>query len=284
MTDDRMTTDTLAQIVKVLMAHEDGEWTGAEEFSCDCGESVALPLVDGVSVDVTNARRWYFEHVAAILSALPATNTEPGICGNRSPAIALSGTSPVTAAICQLRAGHAGWHHSDDGSDWTHGATNTEPVDEDAVAFIKRLINAWDCCGTCAGGVLAARDRAMRANTEPVDATLTDEARASALREAASECHTEARWQMEKMSRAVPPDVRAQHEYARDRLLVVEQILTDRAARLAATTEREQQAKAEAWDQGWHAAQEVVELEGQKVWAHTVFPEGYEGNPYRGDL
>jgi hypothetical protein len=40
-------------------------------------------------------------------------------------------------------------------------------------------------------------------------------------------------------------------------------------------------AQAEAWDEGWRAAQEIVELEGKKVWAHTVFPEGYEGNPYR---
>lgn len=30
---------------------------------------------------------------------------------------------------------------------------------ETAVGFIRRLLNAWDCCGTCAGGVLAERDR-----------------------------------------------------------------------------------------------------------------------------
>ena len=40
-------------------------------------------------------------------------------------------------------------------------------------------------------------------------------------------------------------------------------------------------AAAEAWDEGWRAAQQIVELEGVKCWAHTVFPEGYEGNPYR---
>jgi hypothetical protein len=33
----------------------------------------------------------------------------------------------------------------------------------EAAAFIKALIGAWDCCGTCAGGVLAKRDRALRA-------------------------------------------------------------------------------------------------------------------------
>lgn len=36
----------------------------------------------------------------------------------------------------------------------------------------------------------------------------------------------------------------------------------------------------EAWAEGWRAAARVVELEGEKTWAHTVFPEGYEGNPY----
>lgn len=34
--------------------------------------------------------------------------------------------------------------------------------DVEAVAFIKRLVGAWDCCGTCAGGVLASRDTAQR--------------------------------------------------------------------------------------------------------------------------
>ena len=42
------------------------------------------------------------------------------------------------------------------------------------------------------------------------------------------------------------------------------------------------EALAEAWDQGWNAARQVVQLNGVNVWAHTVFPEGYEGNPYRG--
>jgi hypothetical protein len=38
---------------------------------------------------------------------------------------------------------------------------------------------------------------------------------------------------------------------------------------------------AEAWDAGWQAARRVVELDGKKVWAHTVYPEGHEGNPHR---
>lgn len=33
----------------------------------------------------------------------------------------------------------------------------------EAVEFIKRLVGAWDCCGTCAGGVLAAHDRSVAA-------------------------------------------------------------------------------------------------------------------------
>lgn len=31
--------------------------------------------------------------------------------------------------------------------------------EETTVEFIRRLVAAWDCCGTCAGGVLAERDR-----------------------------------------------------------------------------------------------------------------------------
>jgi hypothetical protein len=34
----------------------------------------------------------------------------------------------------------------------------------EAVAFIKRLVGAWDCCGTCAGGVLAVHDERVRAS------------------------------------------------------------------------------------------------------------------------
>lgn len=40
----------------------------------------------------------------------------------------------------------------------------------------------------------------------------------------------------------------------------------------------------EAWDEGWRAAKEIVLLDGEKAWAHTVMPEGYEGNPYRAAL
>lgn len=32
----------------------------------------------------------------------------------------------------------------------------------EGAAFIKRLVGAWDCCGTCAGGVLAVHARATR--------------------------------------------------------------------------------------------------------------------------
>lgn len=32
----------------------------------------------------------------------------------------------------------------------------------DAVDFVKRLVGAWDCCATCAGGVLAAHDAEVR--------------------------------------------------------------------------------------------------------------------------
>lgn len=38
---------------------------------------------------------------------------------------------------------------------------------------------------------------------------------------------------------------------------------------------------ANAWDEGWKAAQEIMDLNGEKVWAHTVIEEGYEPNPYR---
>ena len=43
----------------------------------------------------------------------------------------------------------------------------------------------------------------------------------------------------------------------------------------------QQRELADAWDEGWSAARQVLDLDGVKVWAHTVMPEGYEGNPYR---
>ena len=46
---------------------------------------------------------------------------------------------------------------------------------------------------------------------------------------------------------------------------------------------RAREAKAKAWDEGWEAARQVVDYEGSKVWAHTVFPDEANGNPYRGD-
>lgn len=56
-----------------------------------------------------------------------------------------------------------------------------------------------------------------------------DAARAAALREAAAEVHTEARWQMENRMRATY----AHGTRSIDRLMVVERILLDRAAALA---------------------------------------------------
>lgn len=31
--------------------------------------------------------------------------------------------------------------------------------ENEGVAFIRSLLGAWDCCGTCAGGVLLKRER-----------------------------------------------------------------------------------------------------------------------------
>ena len=33
----------------------------------------------------------------------------------------------------------------------------------DEADFIRRLVSAWECCATCAGGVLLRHDRAVRA-------------------------------------------------------------------------------------------------------------------------
>jgi hypothetical protein len=47
-----------------------------------------------------------------------------------------------------------------------------------AVEFIRALTRAWDCCGTCAGGVLAQRDRPLLDRLEAAEAKV---ARAEAL-------------------------------------------------------------------------------------------------------
>lgn len=51
-------------------------------------------------------------------------------------------------------------------------------VDTDAVDFIRRLVGAWDCCGTCAGGLLAEHDRqrnaALLAEVESIRAKVAD--------------------------------------------------------------------------------------------------------------
>lgn len=46
-------------------------------------------------------------------------------------------------------------------------------MSESAEEFTKRLIGAWDCCGTCAGGVLAERDRRIKAEAQAVHRDLT---------------------------------------------------------------------------------------------------------------
>ena len=43
----------------------------------------------------------------------------------------------------------------------THAATTMS--DTEGVEFVKALVGAWDCCGTCAGGVLLQHDRAVAA-------------------------------------------------------------------------------------------------------------------------
>ena len=42
------------------------------------------------------------------------------------------------------------------------------------------------------------------------------------------------------------------------------------------------EARAEAWDEGWRAAREVVDIEGARVWAHQVL-DGDSTNPYYGE-
>jgi hypothetical protein len=46
------------------------------------------------------------------------------------------------------------------------------------------------------------------------------------------------------------------------------------------TDEREREIRAQAWQEGWDAARQVIDFDGQKVWAHTVFPDEANGNPY----
>jgi hypothetical protein len=41
--------------------------------------------------------------------------------------------------------------------------TAPEPARLSEEPIVQRIVNAWDCCGTCAGGVLAAHVREARA-------------------------------------------------------------------------------------------------------------------------
>ena len=45
-------------------------------------------------------------------------------------------------------------------------------IKQDQPNIVKQVVNAWDCCGTCAGGVMAQHTR------ERIDAALEDAAQA----------------------------------------------------------------------------------------------------------
>lgn len=74
--------------------------------------------------------------------------------------------------------GYDGWHRgfafclcgssfeSMEGFECHVGMTTSPPADTastgavEAPNIVQRIVNAWDCCGTCAGGILAAHDAA----------------------------------------------------------------------------------------------------------------------------
>lgn len=56
----------------------------------------------------------------------PSPDNRVGRCGDRAPLIA----SAATPTTCCLPHGHAGWHRSDDASEWTHGVKSNDPLPE----------------------------------------------------------------------------------------------------------------------------------------------------------
>ena len=111
----------------------------------------------------------------------------------------------------------------------------TNPDHGEPLEFIRRLVGAWDCCGTCAGGVLAQRDRAR-------EAAAATRARAEALREAADQldrdgmkrlgAHTVKQW-LRARADSLAPDTPARTKPTTATLL----------ADLAATREADQGAR-----------------------------------------
>lgn len=68
--------------------------------------------------------------------------------------------------------------------------------------------------------------------------------------------------------------------YEKGRADAAERALADERAKVA----RGDSERARAWEEGWTAAQAVVDLDGMEVWAHAVFPDECRGNPYRAPL
>jgi hypothetical protein len=173
-----------------------------ENFRCQrCGSNRF------VSISLDPERDEELTPVAALLDAFEADIAARAAAGAFEP------------ERCPHRVPAGGWCSACDMYDEPATASRHEGGRADgveALAFIRALVNAWDCCGTCAGGVLAKRDRERDAQrdaaaeqrgrednadhhgmcyvhgSESLAARLAD-AKAEALREAADEVQDECR-------------------------------------------------------------------------------------------
>ena len=168
-----------AAVKHIIAARVETVTAERDKWRADFGQSTeatcqALDRAEKAEADAAHLQDTVDHYIARMIAAESDRDVEVGRLGNkigeeRAKYAALVaaveaeakhydeypiGTRVSPAAVYQrLRAVLA--DHSDARAE--HGDTSN-----DATGFIKALVGAWDCCGTCAGSVLARHDARVR--------------------------------------------------------------------------------------------------------------------------